>query len=127
MFRKEVVPPILALMLISLGGLLLHLRIHPPADKAANWIPAVSCVLTVVVLPLLFASRRTAGAANLLNTATVLVGAVMMAAFSVIHWQGPVTLGALLMKSTLADILILAAKLPIAAAIMRIYRRETPA
>ena len=127
MFRKEVAPPILALMLISLGGLLLHLRIHPPFDKATNWIPAVSCVLTVVVFPLLFASRRTAGAAYLLNAATVLVGTIMMAAFSVTHWQGPVTIGALLTMSTLADILILTAKLPIAAAIMRIYRRETPA
>lgn len=122
MFRKEVRMPILALVLISLGGLLLHLRIHWPADKAANWIPAVSGAIGVIVLPFLFNSPRTVGAAYLLNAVSVLVGTVMMAAFSVTHWQGPVSVSAILLKSTLADILVLAAKLPVAHVILRHFR-----
>jgi len=42
-----------------------------------------------------------------------------MAHLSIAHWQGPVGLRAILIQSTLADILILAAKLPLAHIILR--------
>lgn len=122
MFRKEIRMPILGLFFISLGGLLLHLRIHPPASEAHDWIPAVFGVLSVIVLPLLFNSPRTVAVAYLLNAVSVVVGTVTMAWYSVEHWQGPVTWDAVLLKSTLADILILSAKLPIAHVILRHFR-----
>jgi hypothetical protein len=42
-----------------------------------------------------------------------------MAYFSVAHWQGPVTVSTILLQSTLADILVLTAKLPLAHVILR--------
>ncbi len=122
MFRKGVCVPILGLVLISLGGLLLHLRIHPPTDEASHWIPAIFGVLSVIVLPFLFNSPRTVATAYVLNAVSVVVGTVAMAWYSIEHWQGQVTWDAVLLKSTLADILILSAKLPIAHIILRHFR-----
>ena len=122
MFRKQVRMPILGLVLISLGGLLLHLRIHPPAHEAFNWIPVVIGVLSVIVSPLLFNWSKTVAVAYLLNAISVVVGIGTMAWHSIEHWQGPVTWEAVLLQSTLADILILSAKLPIAHMILRHFR-----
>ncbi len=122
MFRKDIRMPILAIVFISLGGLLLHLRIHPPSHEASDWIPAVSGVLSVIALPLLFSSRRTVAFAYILNATAVVVGTVTMAWYSIEHWAGPVTWEAVLFQSTLADILILLAKLPIAHIILRRLR-----
>ena len=127
MFRKEVCMPILALVLISLGGLLLHVRLHPPANEASNWVPVVFGVLCVVVLPFLFNSPRTVAVAYLLNAASVVVGIVTMAWYSIEHWQGPVTWDAVVLQSTLADIVILLAKLPIAHVILRHFRPKSKA
>ena len=122
MFRKGVCVPILGLLLISLGGLLLHLRIHPPTEEASHWIPAVFGAVSVIVLPLLFNSPRTVAIAYILNAVSVVVGTVTMAWYSIEHWQGQVTWNAILLESTLADILILSAKLPIAHIILRHFR-----
>ena len=125
MFRKEVCMPILGLFFMSLGGLLLHLRLHPPANEASNWIPVVFGVLSVIALPLLFNSPRTVAVAYILNAVTVVVGIVAMAAYSIEHWEGPVTWKAVVLESTLADILILLAKLPIAHVILRHFRPKS--
>ena len=117
--------PIAGLVLISLGGLLLHLRLHLPADDASNWIPVVFGVLSVAALPFLFNSPRTVALAYLLNAVSVAVGIVAMAWYSIEHWQGPVTWDAVVLKSTLADILILLAKLPIAQVILRHFRPKS--
>ena len=122
MFRKGVCVPILGLLLISLGGLLLHLRIHPPTEEASHWIPAIFGTVSVIVLPLLFNSPRTVAIAYILNAVSVVVGTVTMAWYSIEHWQGQVTWNAILLESTLADILILSAKLPIAHIILRHFR-----
>ncbi len=122
MFRKEVCMPILGLFFISLGGLLLHLRIHPPTDEAYNWIPVVFGVLGVIVLPFLFNSPRTVAVAYLLNAVSVVAGNGAVTWHSIEHWQGPVSWDAVLLKSTLADSLILLAKLPIAHTILRHFR-----
>jgi hypothetical protein len=50
MFRKEVRELIWVYFFVSLGSLLLHLRIHPPKDSVFNWIPAafdLSCAVFV--------------------------------------------------------------------------------
>ena len=122
MFRKQVCMPVLALVLISLGGLLLHLRIHPPANEWENWVPVVFGVLSVIVLPFMFSSRRTVALAYLINAVTVVAGIVAMSWYSIEHWQGPVTWRAVLLNSTLADNLVLLAKLPLAHVILRHFR-----
>jgi hypothetical protein len=122
MFRKEVRELIWVYFLVSLGGLLLHLRIHPPNDNMFNWVPAVFGVANAFVLPFLFNSPTTVAWAYVFAWATVVTGTVAMAYYSIITWAMPVTIKNLVMFSTLADILILLAKLPLAHKILRAYR-----
>jgi hypothetical protein len=122
MFRKEVRDLIWVYFFISLGGLLLHLRIHPPSANVFNWVPAAFGSVNVFVLPFLFNSPRTVAGAYLLAWATAVTGTVLMAYFSIITWGMPVTLMNLILFSTLADILILLGKLFLAHKILRVYR-----
>lgn len=121
-FKKEIRLPILALSLISLGGLFLHIRIHPPTSPG-NAVPFVCGLVTAFVLPFLFNQRKTVALAYAINLAAVVVGTVMMAYYSLTHWGDmPVTIGSILFKTTLADIFILGAKLPLAHMILRHFR-----
>lgn len=122
MFRKEVRELIWVFSLISLGGLLLHLRIHPPQDNVFNWVPAAFGAANAFVLPFLFNNPTTVVWAYLFTWATVVTGTVGMAYFSIITWAMPVTIKNVIMFSTLADILILLAKVPLAHKILRAYR-----
>jgi len=122
MFEKQIRAPILALFLISLGGLLLHLRIHWPPKEVSVWLPAIFGVLTTFVLPFMFNNAKTVAWAYLINLAAVIVGTIAMANFSIENWQGPVTIKGLVLQTTLADILILWAKLPLAQIILRYWR-----
>ena len=71
MFRKEIRELIWAFFLVSLGGLLLHLRIHPPAQSLFNWIPCAFGLMGTFVLPVLFNRRETVAYAYLLTWAAV--------------------------------------------------------
>jgi hypothetical protein len=122
MFEKQIRAPILALFLISLGGLLLHLRIHWPPKEVSVWLPAIFGVLTTFILPFMFNNAKTIAWAYLINLAAVIVGTIAMANFSLENWQGPVTIKGLVLQTTLADILILWAKLPLAQIILRYWR-----
>jgi hypothetical protein len=96
-----------ALVSVSLGGLLLHTRIHPVAHNPANLIPLLTGLLSVIIIPLLFWSRRTLVWGYLLNGFTAIIGTVVMAHFSIARWPAPLTIPALLLNTLLADILIL--------------------
>jgi len=122
MFKKQIRAPILALFLISLGGLLLHLRIHWPPKEVSVWLPAIFGVVTTFVLPFMFNNAKTIAWAYLINLAAVIVGTIAMANFSLANWQGPVTIKGLILQTTLADILVLWAKLPLAQIILRYWR-----
>ena len=122
MFEKQIRAPILALFLISLGGLLLHLRIHWPPKEISVWLPAIFGVVTTFVLPFMFNNAKTVAWAYLINLAAVIVGTIAMANFSIENWQGPVTIKGLVLQTTLADILVLCAKLPLAQIILRYWR-----
>lgn len=122
MFEKQIRAPILALFLISLGGLLLHLRIHWPPKEISLWLPAIFGVVTTFVLPFMFNNAKTIAWAYLINLAAVIVGTIAMAHFSIENWQGPVTMKGLVLQTTLADILVLWAKLPLAQIILRYWR-----
>jgi hypothetical protein len=121
MFRREVRGLIWVFFFVSLGGLLLHLRIHPPKENVFNWIPAAFAAANAFVLPFLFSSPATVAWAYLLTWTTVVTGTVAMAYFSIITWGMPVTPKTIVMYSTLPDILILLAKLPLAHRILRAY------
>lgn len=111
---------------ISLGGLLLHLRIHPVQDSLYNWIPAVIGGANAFVLPFLFLRRDLAPYAVLAAWFTVIIGTVAMAWYSLTTWWGPVTLVTVLLQSTFADIAILWAKIPLAHVILALVRPEGP-
>jgi len=122
MFKKELRSSIWALILLSAGGLLLHIRIHSPAASPFNWLPAICGAITLLALPAMFNYRATVAWAYMLNVAAVVLGTVTMAWWSAAHWQGPVTWHDVLLRSTLADILILWAKLPLGHYILRHFR-----
>ena len=91
MCRKEIRAIIIALFLLAVGGLLLHLRIHPPTVDASNWLPVISCIISAVALPVMFNYRPTVAWAYIINLAAIVVGTVAMAHYSISNWQGPVT------------------------------------
>lgn len=122
MSKRATCGPIISLFLMSLGGLLLHLRIHPPGSEAAHWIPAISGVASTFALPVMFYYRKTVTWAYLFTWAAVIVGTVTMADYSVDEWVGEVTLKRIILESTIADIAILWAKIPLAYMILRIVR-----
>jgi hypothetical protein len=125
LLKKEMGAPILALFFVSLGGLLLHIRIHPPSEEASHWVPVIFGVISTFVLPFLFSNARTVAWAYLINMAAVVVGTIMMAAVSIEEWEGAVTLDTVLLRSTFPDIMVLFAKLPLGHYILRHLRPKS--
>jgi len=122
MFRKEIRTEILAIFLIALGGLLLHNRIHTLETSAFNVVPRIVGIISIIILPFLFNSKKTAPIGYVLNLIAIIVGTIAMIDFSVDTWKEPVTVYNIILHSTLADILILFARLPIAHKIMRYWQ-----
>ena len=98
---------IIGLVSLSIGGILLHTRIHPIKTNYSNLVPAISCILSILVVPTLFCFRKTIAYGYVLNGFLVIIGTVTMAHFSIAHWPNPATLQAVLVTTLLADILIL--------------------
>jgi hypothetical protein len=119
MFNKKIGLPVTSFFLIALGGLLLHLRIHPPSKDPVNWFPIVFGIVSAFVLPFLFNRADTVLWAYWFNVVAVVAGTMGMIHYSAKTWQGPVTFQTLVLQSTLADILILCARLPLAHVIWR--------
>ncbi len=107
----------IALIVISVGGLLLHLRIHPVSKNTSNLLPVVSGILSILVVPLLLSGRKTMGYGYTLNGFLVIIGSIAMAHFAVANWPQPATVGSIIMKTTLPDILVLWTKFFIGKAI----------
>lgn len=99
-----------ALMVLSIGGFLLHLRIHPFAQNSSNIVPVISCVLSIIVVPLLFSFRKTISYGYVLNGFLAIVATVTMSHFAIFHWPSPATLKAIILTTTLPDILIVWSK-----------------
>jgi hypothetical protein len=121
LFQKEIRKPILALMLISLGGWMLHLRAHPLATRAVDYLPFLLGLVDIVITPVLFNYRKTVVVAYLINGIGVIIGSIGMAVFSIYHFAGPVILSSILFKTMLSDILILLSKLFIGQLILSYY------
>lgn len=120
-FEKNTRGPILAIFFISLGGWLLHLRIHPSANDPTNLVPLISGIMSVFIVPMLFTHKKTAIVAYLLNGFSVIIGTIVMAHFSLSGLPSTVTLSYIMLKTTLADISILLSKLFIAHTILKHY------
>jgi len=108
---------IICLFFLALGGWLLHLRIHPLTRDVDNAIPLISGILSVFCLPFLFWFDSTVTAAYILNGFLVIIGTLLMAQFSIVHFDGPLTLKNIILNSTFADISILWGKFAIGKAL----------
>ena len=107
-----------ALFLFAVAGLLLHFRIHNflVADSLHPWISSFNGslffasffpLLDVVVVTALFMSRSTAVYGYLLNGLLVIYGTIFMAHYSLAEMAAKaIPLQAMLLKSTLPDILV---------------------
>jgi hypothetical protein len=99
-----------ALVVLSLGGFLLHARIHPLAKSYSNLIPAISGILSVLVVPLLFSFRKTIAYGYVVNGFLVIIGTVVMTHFSIVHPPKQITLETIILQTLFCDILILWSK-----------------
>jgi hypothetical protein len=101
---------IFGLFFVSLGGWLLHLRVHSPSANSLNYIPFFAGLFSIVVVPWLFFFRRLIHWAYLLNGFGVIIGVILMADFSLDKLPPDFTLGTIILNTTLADIFILCCK-----------------
>ena len=108
---------ILAIFFLALGGWLLHLRIHPIAKDAENYIPLVAGFISVFAIPVLFIFRSTISFAYLLNGMTVIIGTITMAHFTIEHPPQEWTLQTIFIGTLLADIILLWSKFAVGKAI----------
>lgn len=124
MFKKEIRGAILALALLSLGGWMLHFRIHPISANPSNFVPFFFGLVNVVVNPLMFDHKKTVIIAYLFNGAGVIIGAITMAAFSLYHLPDPLTFTGIIFKTTVPSIIILFPKLFIGQVILSHFHPE---
>ncbi|HUN55004.1 MAG TPA: hypothetical protein VMU29_07615 [Smithella sp.] len=108
---------ILAVAILALGGWLLHLRIHEITKDTENYIPFVSGIISIIVIPLLFAYRPTLPFAYLINGMTVIIGTITMTHFTLTHPPDVWTLQTVLFGTLLADIILLWGKFAVGKAI----------
>ena len=106
---------IFGLFFASLGGMGLHYAIHPFAKTSYGLVPFIVGLLSVLIIPLLFAFKKTVHWGYLLNGFVVIIGTITMAHFS------------LVLRPLWPDILILWAKFAIGRAIfcLEIYPSDS--
>lgn len=116
---------ILLHMCISLGGMLIHLKLHPVGKSLYFlWASPVSA-FSLLVIPFLYLRSSTVSWGFMLNAATVLMGTIGMSYYFLLNFEGPLTLSRIIMESTLPGILILWSKVPIAYFILLKMKPET--
>jgi hypothetical protein len=111
---------ILAIFFLALGGWLLHLRVHPVAKDAENYIPLVAGIISVFIVPVLFIFRSTIPFAYLLNGMTVIIGTIAMAHFSIEHHPQEWTIKTIFLGTLLADIMLLWGKFAVGKALFEL-------
>lgn len=100
---------IAGLFSLALGGWLLHMRVHPLGDKPFNAVPFIAGIISILILPAMFASRRTVQYAYVINGILVIIGTITMAHFSIARLK-VLSSGDILFNTTFPDILILWAR-----------------
>jgi len=107
--RKKVLKNTLitGLVFLAVGGWLLHIRTHPPLMDEDNLVPFISGMVSIFILPLLFWFRSTISYAYVINGFLVILGTITMSHFSIVHFNGPLSLAGILFNTTLPDIALL--------------------
>lgn len=75
---------IVSLFLISLGGFGLHFFIHNPGQQAYGFVPFISGLLSILLIPAFFCFKKTIHLAHILNGFTAIVGIITMTHFSIV-------------------------------------------
>jgi hypothetical protein len=119
--------PLFSLWFISLGGWLLHLKIHAPSfiagepQNPANLIPYILGLLNVILVPCLFLFKKTVILAYLINGFSVVIGAITMGQMSWMNLPNPLTLQSLFIKTALPYIFISLPKLWLGQSLLEHY------
>jgi hypothetical protein len=95
------------LFFISLGGWLLHMRIHPLSKLPVNWVPFIAGLISVTAIPVMFLFRRLVAYAYVINGMLVMIGTITMSHFSFAHPPDQLHFQSLVMGTMLPDILVL--------------------
>ena len=116
-----------ALILLSLGGLLIHWRYHPiplPGAPASyvNIIPFILGLAGVIFVPLLLSREKTWVAGYIINGFSVITGTVMMGYLGISGWSGVPGIDTVIFDSMLPSILLTLPKLIIGQMILHHYR-----
>lgn len=119
---------LLSLFLLSLGGLLLHLRIHAPWQEGRLVMPLVLAPLinlvSLILVIICFSRKETAELGYLLNGLTVILGIILMSQLSLENWPAAMPWYAALLNTTLADSLLLLGKFMAGKALFELYFPE---
>jgi hypothetical protein len=112
MTQKQNIRIILVAGLVSasLGGWLLHLRIHPPGESPINYLPFITGLVSIVAVPAMFFSRKTLAYAYVLNGMIVLIGVITMGHVSLMRLPDQITFTKAVLGTLLADIVLLFTK-----------------
>jgi len=111
---------VFGLFFISLGGWLLHLRIHSPSSHSVNYIPFFMGLVNFAIIPWLFFSRRMIHWAYIINGMSVIIGVILMADFSLGKLPPELSWSAIFLNTTLADIIMLGGKFSIGKALFNL-------
>jgi hypothetical protein len=116
-FVRETRLLVFTLMFMSLGGWLMHLRIHPPpidpdgAHNPAFWIPFIFGLINVFVSPILLSFARTLIIGYLMNGISVVIGIILMSTLSLSGLPHPLTFASLVLNTTFPVMILLFGKL----------------
>ena len=124
MIKKEILYPNLSLALLSLGGLLLHLKVHPPSEAAIYWFPAIIGCVCAFILPFMFNYSTPARWAFLITMISVIGGIITMADHSIKYPPKNITFMSIILRTTFPDIVILLVKVPLALSILQFWRSQ---
>mgnify|MGYP001627051138 FL=1 len=107
---------LIALILLAVSGLMLHYRIHPymVPDKlnpgnfifdSTKFLATLLSLIDVVLVTILFSSRKTAVYGYLLNGLIVIYGTILMSHYSIAEMMAKsIPLEQMFLRSTLPDI-----------------------
>lgn len=127
---------LIALFLLALSGLLLHYRIHPfmVAEKlnpeikifdSTKFLSFIFPMIDLLLVTVLFLSRKTAVYGYLLNGLIVIYGSIFMAHYSIAEMiEKSIPFDQMFLKSTFPDIAIAWADFFIGKVLYDLYMKE---
>ena len=108
---------------ISLPGLAAHMKLHPVQESLFFWWASPFSFFSLLVIPVLYGRAATVAWGVLFNGMTVVIGTIGMTYYSLLTFEGPLTLLRFTTESTLPQVLLLWTKLPLS---YFIFRKVSP-